>query len=948
MGDKENQEGTGTLATAEHREISLKIGGMTCASCVARVEKRLNRLEGVEASVNLPLETATVSVSGSTSVDELISAVEKVGYTAAPLGTAAKLSVAPSGSEVGLVGVHEPPGEIVPHEPANLSEISPSSQVEPHKSDSTDSATPTAGVPSDPPAAAARVTHRPKTPADNPKTAQRRDLGKRLVIGLICGLPVMIVSMIPALQFPGWQWLVAVLSLPVIGYSAAPFHRAAWRALRGGSTTMDTLVSLSVVVASIYSWVVVLFTPAGHLGMTMNMSLNPLAAAGAAEHAPEIYFETGVMITVFLLTGRFLETRARLSATAALEALLNLGAKTATRVRRATGTTRAADAVWEETVVDVAALQLGDFFRVRPGEKIATDGQVVEGASSVDESMLTGEPVPVAKAAGDAVTGATINVEGTMIVEVTRVGAETKLAQITRLVTSAQAGKAPVARLADRVSAVFVPVVMVLAALTFVGWLLAARPLAAALTAGVSVLIVACPCALGLATPTALLVGSTRASRAGILLAGPQILEEARGINTIVFDKTGTLTTGQMSLIGVDVVDEIPAASGAGTVAVSSPAVLGIGVHEVPAESTLSSASPPGKEQVLRLAAALETPSEHPIAKALVAAYDGTPPPVEDFRALPGLGAAGTVNGQRYLIGKPDWVLAKDNGRSKMAPHAAAPSLLKEFRLKRQTIAVFTAPRSDGDVIRLTPCVAALAAALAVAREQGQTAIVLAQIVGNAIKIGSESGSESSLESTARRVTESDLGSDLGCASRPLAVFRCSDPVKPEASEVVSQLRREGIEPVLLTGDALAPASRVAADCGISEVIAGVSPEGKVGAIRDLQSRGKTVAMVGDGVNDAPALAQADLGVALASGTDVAVAAADITLVNPSLTAVPEAIAVSRATLRVIKQNLAWAFGYNIVTIPLAALGLLNPMLAGAFMAASSVIVVTNSLRLRR
>lgn len=903
-------------ATAESREISLKIGGMTCASCVARVEKRLNRLEGVEASVNLPLETATVTVSGSTSVDELISAVEKAGYTATLLGAAA-------GGLLGSRGVHEVPAETSSPKQGNLAEISPSPQMAPHAlgtnatketsmcpaepeaTTPTDSATPNVEIPADPPAAAARATHHPKTPADNPKTAQRRNLGKRLVIGLICGLPVMIISMIPALQFPGWQWLVAVLSLPVVGYCAAPFHRAAWRALRGGSTTMDTLVSLSVVVASIYSWVAVLFTPAGHLGMTMNMSLNPLDAAGMAGHAPEIYFETGVMITVFLLTGRFLEARARLSATAALEALLNLGAKTATRVRRAadaseavdttdavgtdeavggigavdtTQRTDAADAVWEETVVDVAALQLGDFFRVRPGEKIATDGQVVEGASSVDESMLTGEPLPVVKAAGDAVTGATINVEGTMIVEVTRVGAKTKLAQITRLVTSAQAGKAPVARLADRVSAVFVPVVMVLAALTFVGWLLTARPLAAALTAGVSVLIVACPCALGLATPTALLVGSTRASRAGILLAGPQILEEARGINTIVFDKTGTLTTGQMSLVGVDVVDEKS-----------------------------------DREQVLRLAAALETPSEHPIAKALVAAYDGTPPPAEDFRALPGLGAAGTVNGQRYLIGKPDWVLSSGNAHI------------------------------SGDAIP-----PALGVALATAREQGQTAIVLAQIVGSTIKIGSEPGSESNLVSTAERVSESDLGNDLGCASRPLAVFRCSDPVKPEASEVVAQLRREGIEPVLLTGDALAPASRVAADCGISEVIAGVSPEGKVGAIRDLQSRGKTVAMVGDGVNDAPALAQADLGVALASGTDVAVAAADITLVNPSLTAVPEAIAVSRATLRVIKQNLAWAFGYNIVTIPLAALGLLNPMLAGAFMAASSVIVVTNSLRLRR
>lgn len=822
--------------------VTLKIGGMTCASCVARVEKKLNRLDGVEAEVNLALETAHVTMSQVIAVDDLISAVEKAGYTARLIGD----------SGVGCV-VHEAPAETAPHETNTSSQISPSGQAN-RGLKVGESSGETAG-------GSASVLA--STSEKIAKTTRQQDLAKRLVIGLICGLPVMILSMVPAWQFPGWQWLVAVLSLPVVGYCAWPFHRAAFQAARGGSTTMDTLVSLSVLVATIYSWVAVLFTPAGHIGMTMNMSLNPLEAshAGGAGHTPEIYFETGVMITVFLLTGRFLEARARSSATAALKALLNLGAKTATRVVRAT------DGNWQETVVDVAVLQVGEFFRVRPGEKIATDGQVVEGASSVDESMLTGEPLPVAKITGETVTGATINVEGTLIVEATRVGAETKLAQITRLVTSAQAGKAPVARLADRVSAVFVPVVMSIAMLTFAGWLLAAKPVAAALTAGVSVLIVACPCALGLATPTALLVGSTRASRAGILLSGPQVLEEARGIDTIVFDKTGTLTTGEMQLIEIDVVD--------------------------------GDVSELHRKQVLQLAASIEAPSEHPIAKALVAACSAPVLAVEEFRALPGQGAAGLVNGQRYLIGKPDWVLSGKNDFVSLATHEPEND---------------TATQTSETDNAASP---ALTAALAAAREQGQTAIILAQVTAAG-------------------------------ARRPLAVFRCSDPVKPEASTVISQLRGEGIEAVLLTGDGPAPAQRVAKAVGIERVVAEVSPEGKVAVVRDLQDEGKTVAMVGDGVNDAAALAQANLGIALATGTDVALAAADITLVNPSLTAVPEAIAVSRATLRIIKQNLAWAFGYNAVTIPLATLGLLNPMLSGAFMAASSVIVVTNSLRLRR
>lgn len=718
---------------ANTREVTLKIGGMTCASCVARVEKKLNRLDGVEAEVNLALETAHVTLSQSVAVADLISTVEKAGYTAQLAGDVA-------GGHAG----HEVPAEVAPHKINSSSQISQLTQSDKGLKSSRHAD----GNPKSP-----RVVGGEAAVKD-PKTSRSHGLAKSLVIGLILGLPVMILSMAPALQFPGWQWLVAGLSLPVIGYCAKPFHRAAWQALRGGTATMDTLVSLSILVATIYSWAAVLFTPAGHIGMTMNMSLNPLEAASHVDgmgHAPEIYFETGVMITVFLLIGRFLEARAKSRARESLDALLNLGAKTATRVRRAAGDTAAAGVVWQETVVDVVDLKLGEFFRVHPGEKIATDGRVIEGVSSVDESMLTGESMPVAKTTGDTVIGATINTEGTLIVEVTRVGSQTRLAQITRLVTLAQAGKAPVARLADRVSAVFVPVVIGIAVLTFTGWLLAEKPLVSALSAGISVLIVACPCALGLATPTALLVGSTRASRAGILLSGPQVLEEARGINTIVFDKTGTLTRVKQ-ISRVDLFD----------------------------------------------------------------------------KNTPGMG---------------------------LAPH------------------------------------------------------------------------------------ESETPPQPG---------KFTEEIKPEAAPAISQLRELGIEPVMLSGDTAARAQRVADAVGIEQVVAEVTPEGKLAVVRDLQDEGKTVAMVGDGVNDAAALAQANLGVALASGTDVALAAADITLVNPSLTAVPAAIRISRATLRVIKQNLAWAFGYNILVIPLAAAGLLHPMLSGALMAASSVIVVTNSLRLRR
>lgn len=779
---------------ASTREVTLKIGGMTCASCVARVEKKLNRLDGVHAEVNLALETAHVTLSQSVAVADLISTVERAGYSAAPLESeetnfyngAGETCESAAGNEPGTSS--HATSEPTSNKPEKNSQISVSSKVIGY---------PKLGERS------GRVGETPTANKTNqagkkPNNPHRQDLAKRLIIGLLCGIPVMIVSMIPAWQFPGWQWAVGVLSLPVVVWSAWPFHRAAWHAARGRTTTMDTLVSLSVLVATAYSWWAVLFTPAGTVGMTMNMSINPLEAsrtlphplspdAGGAQGAlttcrSEIYFETGVMITVFLLWGRFLESRARAVATAMLDALLDLGAKTATRV------TRNSTGQWQETTVDVVDLKLGEFFRVQPGEKIATDARVITGEALVDESMLTGEVQPVVKTAGANVTGATVIVSGKIIAQVTRVGSETRLAQITRLVTQAQVGKAPVARLADRVSAVFVPLVIGIAALTLGGWLAVGHAWGPAFTAGVSVLIVACPCALGLATPTALLVGSTRASQAGILLRGPQVLEATRGVDTIIFDKTGTLTKLVPPNLTVDVVDE-----NSGGLAVE--------------KQNATSPNPP-------------PPTSPPTTNE---------PPHNTLEA------------------------------TKQKP--GFPQETREHTLK-----------------------------------PGQF----------------------------------------------------TEEIKPEAAPAISQLRELGIEPVMLSGDTAARAQRVAHAVGIEQVVAEVTPEGKLAVVRDLQDEGKTVAMVGDGVNDAAALAQANLGVALASGTDVALAAADITLVNPSLTAVPAAIRISRATLRVIKQNLAWAFGYNILVIPLAAAGLLHPMLSGALMAASSVIVVTNSLRLRR
>lgn len=804
----------------------------------------------------------------------------------------------------------------------------------------------------------------------DPAGLRRQDLGRRLVVAVIFGLPVMAISMLEILQFPAWQWVVGVCSLPVVGWAAAPFHRGALRAARGGSTTMDTLVALGVSVATLYSWGALIFTPAGRIGMTMNMSLNPLAAAHETGSGGEIFFETAVMITVFLLTGRYLEARAKSSATSALRALLSLGAKQAVRVTRP-GDPRETSTPWETETVDVAALQPGDYFLVPAGEKIATDGIVFEGHSTVDESMLTGEPIPVEKSVGDSVTGATINVQGLLVVQATKVGAETKLAQITRLVTRAQAEKAPVSRLADRVSAVFVPVVIVLAVLTFALWLGHGQPFPAAFTAGVSVLVIACPCALGLATPMALLVGSTRASRAGILLKGPQILEETRRINTLVMDKTGTLTSGEMRLEDVTV---------------SAPRPAGT--------------APLSDTEALAFAASLEAGSPHPIGKALVTAAKArdcgsVPGALTGFATFIGRGAGGFVDGVAYAIGKPKWLTAMG---ADIPPELAAA--IGAAQSQGRTVAVLAtgadwssqvsveaSPMLSGEsagngqlsaeraCTEMTLKVTGMTCASCVARVEkrlnkldGVSASVNLPLEIATVTLTADIPAETLIAQVEKAGYGASLLDSTGTAAEPgrrnenstaavagdlvqaraLAVFTFSDPVKPEAAHTVASLKAAGIETVLLTGDQSEPARLAADQAGIETVVAGVSPEGKVGAIRELQDAGKIVAMVGDGVNDAAALATADLGIALATGTDAAIGAADITLVNPSLGAITQAINVSRATLRNIKENLAWAFGYNIVAIPLAAAGMLNPGLAGAFMASSSVLVVLNSLRLNR
>ncbi|MFI8219205.1 heavy metal translocating P-type ATPase [Streptomyces sp. NPDC085932] len=744
---------TGTTGTAA--EVELAIGGMTCASCAARIEKKLNRMEGVSATVNYATEKAKVSYRGDVAVGDLIATVEATGYTA--------------------------------REPAP--EPAPGSE--------------------------------PGEPADEPDAL--RPLRERLITAVVLSVPVVAMAMIPALQFTYWQWLSLTLAAPVVTYAAWPFHKAAFVNARHGAATMDTLISVGTSAAFLWSlWALFLGT-AGTPGMTHPFELTIERTDGAGN----IYLEAAAGVTALILAGRYFEARAKRKAGAALRALLELGAKDVTVVREG----------GRERTVPVGELRVGDRFLVRPGEKIATDGTVVEGSSAVDASMLTGESVPVEVGAGDPVTGATLNAGGRLVVRATRVGADTQLARMARLVEDAQNGKAAAQRLADRISAVFVPVVIALALGTLGFWLGNGVGLTAAFTAAVAVLVIACPCALGLATPTALLVGTGRGAQLGILIKGPEVLESTRRVDTVVLDKTGTVTTGRMTLLAVHAAD---------------------GTDEA---------------EVLRLAGALEHSSEHPVARAVADGALrklGALPVPEDFANVPGLGVQGVVEGRAVLVGR-ERLLAD---RSMQLP-------------------------------------AELARARAAAEDAGRTTVAVAW------------------DGEAR------------------AVLEVADAVKETSAEAVRRLRALGLTPLLLTGDNRAVAESVAREVGIEEVIAEVLPQDKVEVVERLQAEGRSVAMVGDGVNDAAALARADLGLAMGTGTDAAIEAGDLTLVRGDLRAAADAIRLARRTLGTIRSNLFWAFAYNVAALPLAAAGLLTPMIAGAAMAFSSVFVVVNSLRLR-
>ena len=741
-------------AAPSPERLDLPITGMTCASCAARIEKRLNRLDGVEATVNYATETATVAFDPDrVHAENLVEAVEQAGY-------GARLPAASDAAGAGEV----------------------------------ERADPTA------------------------------PLRRRLVVSAALSLPVLLVSMIPALQFDNWQWLALQLATPVVLWGAWPFHRAAWANLRHGAATMDTLISVGTLAAWGWSLVALVFLGAGDPGMRMAFDL-VIGPGAAADH---IYLEVAAVVTVFILAGRYFEARAKRRAGAALAALLELGVKDVSVL----------DASGEERRIAAAELAVGDRFLVRPGEKIATDGVVEEGASAVDASLLTGESVPVEVGPGDEVAGATLNAGGRLVVRAVRVGADTALAQIGRLVTEAQSGKAPVQRLADRISAVFVPIVIAMAVGTLAFWLANGAGATFAFTAAVAVLIIACPCALGLATPTALLVGTGRGAQLGILIRGPEVLESTRRVDTVVLDKTGTVTTGTMALVDV---------------------VLAPGAE---------------RDEVLRLAGALEDGSEHPIARAIVrAARDevGALPAPEGFGNREGLGVEGVVEGHGVVVGRP--------------------ALLADWGL------------SLGPV---------LDAALARAQGSGRTAVAAAW------------------------------------DGEVRALLVVSDTVRPTSAAAIARLRALGLRPVLLTGDAESTARAVAAEVGIDEVIAEVLPAEKAAVVRRLQDEGRVVAMAGDGINDAPALARADLGLAIGTGTDVAIESSDLTLISGDLHAAADAIRLSRRTLATIKGNLFWAFAYNVAALPLAATGYLNPLVAGAAMALSSVFVVSNSLRLRR
>ena len=821
--------------------------------------------------------------------------------------------------------------------------------------------------------------------------AHAADLRRRLIVSAPLGVLAMFLSMVPAWQFTGWQWVVAATSIPVVTWGAWPFHRAAFAAGRHGSTTMDTLVSLGVISSTLWSWWALLWGGAGMLGMRMQMSLIPRAAH--AGHA-EIYFEGACMIVVFLLTGRYLEARARYRAGDALRSLLRMGAKEATLV-----TVDPETGERTEKVVPASSLQVGDLFAVRPGEKVATDGIIVEGSSALDTSLLTGESVPVDAAPGDAVTGATVNTWGSLLVRATRVGSDTTLAQIGRMVAEAQAGKAPVQRLADQISGVFVPIVILVSLLTLAGWLLAGGSVQAAFTAAVAVLVVACPCALGLATPTAILVGSGRASQLGILIKNAEILEQTRSIDTMLLDKTGTVTTGVMSLESV----AVPSAGG-------SPEV--------------------NEASALSLAASVESLSEHPVARAIASGASSrgiSLVPVTAFANQPGLGVVGLTARGGVLVGRPSWLaslgidvpsslldavrVAEASGASAvvaaLAPNlgSAAISTPAAVATTLEAPAPVALPGPDADLplATITMSVGGMTCASCVRRVERKLgkldgvkaevnlatesaritltsphsneeleSVVNAAGYSGTVTSRSESapadGAPASGESAGRDTdTPTQPGTTQGTGEREgatasslvipervegraIAALIVRDTIKESSPAAIAQLRELGIEPILLTGDNEAAARHVADQVGIERVIAGVLPDGKRDTVADLQAEGRTVAMVGDGVNDAAALAQAStkgLGIAMGSGTDVAIEVADMTLMNSSLTSAATAIRVSRRTLRIIKENLFWAFFYNVLMVPLAIAGLLSPMLASAAMACSSVFVVLNSLRLR-
>lgn len=737
--------------------VDLEIGGMTCASCAMRIEKKLNRLDGVSATVNYATEKATVTTPAGYDVAMLVAEVEKAGYTAAP----------PAPARSAADGVDD------------------------------------------------------DAPAD-PRDLELLSLRDRLVGSVVLAVPVIVLAMVPAWQFTYWQWASLALAAPVVLWAAWPFHRAAWTNLRHGAATMDTLISMGVLAAFLWSLYALFLGTAGEPGMTHGFELTVAPSDGAGN----IYLEVAAGVTMFVLAGRYFEKRSKRRSGAALRALLELGAKEVAVLRGGV-----------ESRIPVESLAVGDEFVVRPGEKIATDGVVVTGSSAVDASMLTGESVPVEVGVGDAVAGATVNSGGRLVVRATQVGTGTQLARIARLVEGAQSGKAEIQRLADRVSAVFVPIVIAIAVVTLGVWLVAGFPATAALTAAVAVLIIACPCALGLATPTALLVGTGRGAQLGVLIKGPEVLESTRKVDTIVLDKTGTVTTGRMALVDV-----------------------------VPDGSTT-------RAELLRIAGALEDASEHPIAQAIAKGATqevGALPVPESFENVRGVGVQGVVEGRAVVVGRE--------------------ALLADWSQHLSSDLTNTKVQAEGE---------------------GKTVVA------------------------------------VGWDGQARGLLVVADQVKPTSADAVARLVALGLTPVLLTGDNRAVAEQVAAEVGIAEVVAEVMPQDKADVIARLQGDGRVVAMVGDGVNDAPALAQADLGLAMGTGTDAAIEAADITLVRGDLGAAVDAVRLSRRTLGTIKVNLFWAFAYNVAAIPLAALGLLNPMLAGAAMAFSSVFVVGNSLRLR-